>query len=82
VALDETTEALFTIGDMQEALAAAQKSLAIARSLAKDKTDTDAQRTLALSLDRIGGVKRRRRGARRLRGLAIRPTSPSAKAVG
>ena len=57
VALNETVLTLLTIGDTQEALAAAQKSLAIARDLAKEMSNVEVQRDLAVSIEKIGDVK-------------------------
>jgi hypothetical protein len=57
VALNETVDIFLTIGDTQGALSAAQKSLAIARDLAKDKTNAMAQLDLSISLSKIGDAK-------------------------
>jgi tetratricopeptide (TPR) repeat protein len=58
-ALDERARSLLDIGDTSGALAAAQKSVAICRKLAEDKSNAEAQRDLSVSLQRIGDVKLR-----------------------
>ncbi len=58
-ALAEMVQSLLDIGDTPGALAAAQKSVAIFRKLAEDKSNAVAQRDLSASLDRIGDVKLR-----------------------
>ncbi len=59
VALNDTAATLLTIGDTEGALAKAQKSLEIARDLAKDKSNAQAQSDLGFSLNKIGDVKLR-----------------------
>ncbi len=58
IALDQAVQTLLAAGDTTGAKTAAERSLSIARELAKDKANAQAQRDVSVSLETIGDVKR------------------------